>query len=121
MEPNTAELATLILSFNILTGHNDLNSQSKLVEYKYKLHAYVFIAVHTIAAVKVKEDYDGIAEGNSDCFETINEAICNPHKTINGVDHDLEFFLYCNYKVSNKIHSKHYIAMWKLSMIFLLI
>ena len=30
-----------IMSFSILTGHNDLSCQSKFVEYKYKLHAYV--------------------------------------------------------------------------------
>ena len=50
-----------ILSFSILTGHNDLSCQSKLVEYK--LYAYLFVAIHTVAAVKVKEDYNGIAEG----------------------------------------------------------
>jgi len=59
----------------------------------------LFVAIHTIAAVKVKEDYNGIAEGYSDCFETINEVISSPQITINGVDYNLEFFLCCDYKV----------------------
>jgi len=60
-----------------------------------------FVAVHTIAAVKVKEDYNGIAESYADCFETINEAIANPHVTIYGINYNLEFFLCCDYKVSD--------------------
>jgi len=88
-----------IMSFNILTRKKDLVSLLSVYEYIKKLHAYVFVVVvHKIAAIKVKEDYDGIAEGYVDCFETINEVISNLHKAINGIDCNLELFLCCDYK-----------------------
>jgi len=72
--------------------------------YAYMLACIMSLeAVHTIAAVKVNEDYNSIAEGFSDCFETINEAIANPHVTINGITYNLEFFLCCDYKVSDSV------------------
>jgi len=72
-------------------------------------NVYEFVGVHTIAAVKVKEDYDGIAEGYADCFEAINDVISNPHVTINGVDYNLKFFLCCDYKVSTGLIVLHYL------------
>ena len=35
-----------VMLFGILTGHNDLSCQSKVVEYKYRLYAY-FICSYT--------------------------------------------------------------------------
>ena len=55
--------------------------------------------MNSIAIVKVKEDYEGIAEGYDSCFEEINRFIRRPEINIKGIDYQLEFFLCCDYKV----------------------
>ena len=56
--------------------------------------------MHTFASVKVREDYEGLAEGYEKCFESINEILEKPEIMIEGTKYTLEFFLCCDYKVS---------------------
>ena len=61
---------------------------------------YIYnVDVHTIAAVKVKENYEGVAEGYEECFQYINEVLAKPEIMIAGIKYQLEFFLCCDYKV----------------------
>ena len=63
------------------------------------------ILLHTFAIIKVKENYDGIAEGHEECFNSINEMLKTPEVVVEGKKYDLEFFLCCDYKVSSYIAS----------------
>jgi len=46
----------------------------------------MYTDVHTIAAVKVKENYEGVAEGYEECFQCINEVLAKPEIMIAGIN-----------------------------------
>ena len=58
------------------------------------------VDIHTIAAVKGKENYESISVCFKDCFESINKLKRHPELSINGKVYKLELFLGCDYKVS---------------------
>jgi len=48
--------------------------------------------VHTIAAIKVEENYSNLTKGFRDSLDTINKYLHNPVISFEGQEYSLEFF-----------------------------